>query len=258
MSQTTSQEQRDANTARMRRKRAAETGEQTNQRRQCNTSTHRHHHVEEHGQNRRQQNATTKRQQRAEETEDQRHHRNHQDAIACRQQRKNNPRLYNLACGFSENANINYQIPHKIDVTSSVACNHCNALKLLMESLEMCCFNGKVILAEPIAAIWVKNDTPPGVNQEHDIILRTHMNQLLRISEFSGCYDPLAYPLLFPHSEQGWAPRKIPYRNIPFPNSIDIDENPNNELIEIDKSPNNESIDIDKNPNNDRNDNKLE
>ncbi|CAG8549042.1 12819_t:CDS:2 [Gigaspora margarita] len=89
-----------------------------------------------------------------------------------------------------------------------------------------------------VAAIWIENDTPPG---------------------FSGCYDPLAYPLLFPHGEQGWAPRQIPYRNIPFSNkSIDIDESPNSELIKIDESPNNKSIDIDESPNNGKNDNELE
>ncbi|CAG8719359.1 10520_t:CDS:2, partial [Gigaspora rosea] len=200
--------------------------EQTNQRRQRDASTHRRHRVEEHEEqrlNRRQQNATAKRQRRDEKTEDQ-------------------PR------GFSKNANINYPILHKIDITSSVTCNYCNALKLPMESPGICYSNGNVILAEPnqrthnapssseVAAIWVENDTPPGVIQERDIILRTYMNQLLR-----------------------WAPRRIPYRNIPFSNkSIDIDESPNNESIEIDESPNNESIDINENPNNDRNDNELE
>ncbi|CAG8548522.1 24050_t:CDS:2 [Gigaspora rosea] len=364
MSHTTSQEQRDANTARMHRKRAVETGEQTNQRRQCDARTHRRHCVEKHGEQRlncRQQNATAKRQRCDEETEDQSHNRNRRDAAAHRQQRKKNPRLYNLAHSFSENANINYPIPHKIDVTSSVTCNHCNALKLPIETRTMLqrtsVAKSKFIIlhlpslplvpglimnlpihnqvftpfvfklhyrantipnsnlnlstiqalkdmldevnpyvinfrhisylppenfrnlsmlihtnipgldqrthnapsSSEVAAIWVKNDTLPGVIQECDIILRTHMNQLLRISEFSGCYDPLAYSLLFPHGEQGWAPRRIPYRNIPFSNeSIDIDESPNNESIEIDESPNNESIDIDESPNNDRNDNELE
>ncbi|CAG8750255.1 15927_t:CDS:1, partial [Cetraspora pellucida] len=55
------------------------------------------------------------------------------------------------------------------------------------------------------------------------------MNQLVCISEFSRCYDLLAYSLLFLYDEQGWAPHQIPYRGIPLINeSIDIDEGSNN------------------------------
>ncbi|CAJ0643332.1 9279_t:CDS:2 [Entrophospora sp. SA101] len=70
--------------------------------------------------------------------------------------------------------------------------------------------------ASQVAAIWIDDDVPSDAIQKRDIVLRTQTHQLIRISEFTGCYDPLAYPLLFPHGEQGWAPRQIPYKNIRF------------------------------------------
>ncbi|CAG8751599.1 9696_t:CDS:2, partial [Acaulospora morrowiae] len=84
--------------------------------------------------------------------------------------------------------------------------------------------------APQVAAIWIDSDVSSNVIQKRDIILHTQMNQLIRISEFSGCYDPLAYPLLFPHGEQGWAPRQIPYRDVSLaPETIDINEDNNEE-----------------------------
>src|SRR5205807_7411842 len=72
------------------------------------------------------------------------------------------------------------------------------------------------------------SDIPSDVVQKRDIILRTQTNQLVGISEFSECYDPLAYPLLFPYGEQGWAPLRIPYKNVPLiPETININEDPN-------------------------------
>ncbi|CAG8448587.1 14288_t:CDS:2 [Cetraspora pellucida] len=51
----------------------------------------------------------------------------------------------------------------------------------------------------------------------------------LKLQLFDECYDPLAYLLLFLNDEQEWAPRQIPYRDIPLTNElIDIDEGPNN------------------------------
>ncbi|CAG8831672.1 17318_t:CDS:1, partial [Cetraspora pellucida] len=90
-------------------------------------------------------------------TEDQHHNRNHQDAEAYCQQCINNPQLYNFACGFSENANINYPILHQIDVTNSITYNHCNALKLPIESPGICCSNGKIILAEPSIPMFLQH-----------------------------------------------------------------------------------------------------
>ncbi|CAJ0911864.1 6477_t:CDS:2, partial [Entrophospora sp. SA101] len=84
--------------------------------------------------------------------------------------------------------------------------------------------------ASQVAAIWINDDIPQNVAQKRDIVLYTQMDQLIHISELNGCYDPLAYPLLFPHGEQGWAPNQIPYRDIlSVPEMMDIDENPNDE-----------------------------
>ncbi|CAG8686637.1 544_t:CDS:1, partial [Acaulospora colombiana] len=57
---------------------------------------------------------------------------------------------------------------------------------------------------------------------------------LIHISELNECYDPLVYPLLFTHSEQGWVPYQILYRDIPLasettnicevPNDVNNDE----------------------------------
>nr|CAG8665212.1 11694_t:CDS:2 [Entrophospora candida] len=70
--------------------------------------------------------------------------------------------------------------------------------------------------ASQVAAIWIDDDVPSDAIQKRDIVLHTQTHQLIHISEFIGCYDPLAYPLLFPHGEQGWTPCQIPYKNIPF------------------------------------------
>ncbi|CAG8470243.1 7690_t:CDS:2, partial [Racocetra fulgida] len=57
--------------------------------------------------------------------------------------------------------------------------------------------------ASQVAAVWVEEDISSGAIQKRDIILCTKIDKLVRISEFSGCYDPLAYPLLLPYGEQG-------------------------------------------------------
>ena len=57
--------------------------------------------------------------------------------------------------------------------------------------------------ASQVAAIWIDGQSETG-EQNRDITLRSSMDTLLKISEFDGCYDPLAYPLLFPNGEQGW------------------------------------------------------
>ncbi|CAG8738590.1 16270_t:CDS:1, partial [Cetraspora pellucida] len=55
---------------------------------------------------------------------------------------------------------------------------------------------------------------PSDIVQKRDIVLHTNMGQYVCISELNGCYDPLAYPILFPYGDQGWAPHRIPYKNI--------------------------------------------
>jgi hypothetical protein len=42
--------------------------------------------------------------------------------------------------------------------------------------------------------------------EPQDIILRHHDGPLYRISNLHPAYVPLQYPLLFPHSENGWYP----------------------------------------------------
>ncbi|CAG8528611.1 3132_t:CDS:2, partial [Racocetra fulgida] len=71
-----------------------------------------------------------------------------------------------------------------------------------------------VLTASQVAAIWVDGNSPYDTIQSRDIILRSSMDQLVCILEFSECYDPLAYPLLFPHGEQGWAPCQVLYKNV--------------------------------------------
>src|SRR5438128_6127809 len=41
-------------------------------------------------------------------------------------------------------------------------------------------------------------------NYKRDIIVRTHSNDLRRISIFHPAYMPLQYPLLFPYGERGF------------------------------------------------------
>ncbi|CAJ0833254.1 13220_t:CDS:2 [Entrophospora sp. SA101] len=69
--------------------------------------------------------------------------------------------------------------------------------------------------ASQVVAIWINDDIRQNVVQKCDIVLYTQMDQLIHISELNGCYEPLAYPLFFPHGKQGWAPNQIPYRDIP-------------------------------------------
>ncbi|CAG8662129.1 8035_t:CDS:2, partial [Acaulospora morrowiae] len=70
--------------------------------------------------------------------------------------------------------------------------------------------------APQVAAIWINEDTVSEIPQRRDIILHTKMDKLVRISEFTGYYDPLAYPLLFPYGKQRWTFRQIPYKEHPF------------------------------------------
>ncbi|CAJ0846728.1 3897_t:CDS:2 [Entrophospora sp. SA101] len=174
---------------------------------------------------------------------DEQHQKQHQkDAKAHHQQHINNPQLHNFAQDFSEDANV--PILHQINVTSSTTCSHCNAFKFPPESPGMCCSNGKISdlpaenignlsmvihayipdldprthnapTASQVVAIWINDDIRQNVVQKCDIVLYTQMDQLIHISELNGCYEPLAYPLFFPHGKQGWAPNQIPYRDIP-------------------------------------------
>ncbi|XP_077222125.1 uncharacterized protein LOC143855968 [Tasmannia lanceolata] len=57
--------------------------------------------------------------------------------------------------------------------------------------------------ASHVAAIWIE-----GTNNEslhtRDIVVQSHSSVSYKIQSYFGCYDPLQYPLLFPHGETGW------------------------------------------------------
>ncbi|CAG8729548.1 6963_t:CDS:2, partial [Racocetra fulgida] len=169
---------------------------------------------------------------------------NQHDAITHLSRQTTNLQLLNFARNFSEVLNTNkHPFPHQIDIESSTNCTHYNVLKLPMKRPGMCCSNSKVVLAESnippllnhlfstnipgldlrtyntptasqVAAIWVDDEVLSNVIQKCDIVLHTNMDQLIHISEFNGCYDPLVYPILFPYCEQGWSPHQIPYRGV--------------------------------------------
>ncbi|CAG8829924.1 4452_t:CDS:2, partial [Gigaspora margarita] len=100
--------------------------------------------------------------------------------------------------------------------------------------LDLRTFN--VPIASQVAAIWVDTEIPTDVIQNRDIVLHTKMDKLIHISKISACYDPLAYPILFLYSKQGWSPCKISYKTLPF-KVIDstIDENSHNKEDEEDE-----------------------
>ncbi|KAK8942878.1 hypothetical protein KSP39_PZI009132 [Platanthera zijinensis] len=57
--------------------------------------------------------------------------------------------------------------------------------------------------ASQVAAILVGADDFLEAN-DRDIIVSTYSGDLLPVKEYSGYYDPLQYPLLFPHGSYGW------------------------------------------------------
>ncbi|RAL48781.1 hypothetical protein DM860_001101 [Cuscuta australis] len=57
--------------------------------------------------------------------------------------------------------------------------------------------------ASQVAAIWVEDDGN-GVSENRHIRVYAKGGQSQTIQYYYGCYDPLQYPLLFPHGETGW------------------------------------------------------
>ncbi|KAK8936641.1 hypothetical protein KSP39_PZI012418 [Platanthera zijinensis] len=47
---------------------------------------------------------------------------------------------------------------------------------------------------------------------DRDIIVETYSGELMPIKEYSGFYDPLQYPLLFPHGSHGWRGDELLHR----------------------------------------------
>ncbi|CAG8840467.1 18828_t:CDS:1, partial [Gigaspora margarita] len=105
------------------------------------------------------------------------------------------------------------------NIENLVMCIHTN-----ISGLDQRTHNAPTALQ--VAVIWVDDDVSYATTQTHDIILCTSMGHLMRISEFSGYYDPMAYPLLFPYSEQEWAPRQILYRD--FSHELTLDNSRDN------------------------------
>ncbi|CAG8734407.1 23865_t:CDS:2, partial [Racocetra persica] len=56
-----------------------------------------------------------------------------------------------------------------------------------------------------VAAVWVEGNDHINYT-ERDIIVQSRSQGLQRVSELSGCYDPMQYPLLFPRGDYGWHP----------------------------------------------------
>ncbi|KAK3228730.1 hypothetical protein Dsin_000611 [Dipteronia sinensis] len=54
-----------------------------------------------------------------------------------------------------------------------------------------------------VAAMWV-DDEPSGERRSRDIVVYGHAGFSHKVEYYFGCYDPLQYPLLFPHGESGW------------------------------------------------------
>ena len=54
-----------------------------------------------------------------------------------------------------------------------------------------------------VAAVWV-DDAPSRERKSRDIVVYGHAGFSHKVEYYFGCYDPLQYPLLFPHGESGW------------------------------------------------------
>ncbi|KAL5575312.1 hypothetical protein UlMin_017011 [Ulmus minor] len=57
--------------------------------------------------------------------------------------------------------------------------------------------------ASQVAAILLDDD-PSTEHKTRDIIVHSHFGFKHKVQYYFGCYDPLQYPLLFPHGDTGW------------------------------------------------------
>nr|GME10446.1 ATP-dependent DNA helicase pif1-like [Ipomoea batatas] len=57
--------------------------------------------------------------------------------------------------------------------------------------------------ASQVAAIWIE-DNGDGLDGNRNIRVHAHSGRSQYIQYYYGCYDPLQYPLLFPHGDIGW------------------------------------------------------
>ncbi|CAG8831818.1 40973_t:CDS:2, partial [Gigaspora margarita] len=100
------------------------------------------------------------------------------------------------------------------NIENLVMCIHTN-----ISELDQSTYNAPT--ASQIATIWVDDNVSYATTQTRNIILRTSMGHLIRISEFSGYYDPIAYSFLFSYGKQGWAPHQILYRDFSHEPTLD-------------------------------------
>ncbi|CAG8843967.1 20792_t:CDS:1, partial [Gigaspora margarita] len=101
-----------------------------------------------------------------------------------------------------------------LDQVNSYLANFQSIADLLMENIEnlvMCIYTNisgldqrthNAPTASYVSAIWVDDDIFHATTQTYNIILRTLMGHLIRISKFSRCYNPILYSLLFPYGKQ--------------------------------------------------------
>ena len=58
-------------------------------------------------------------------------------------------------------------------------------------------------LTSQVAAIWLNHESSIETSIR-DIVVHTHSGSNHKVKYYSGCYDPLQYPLLFPYGDIGW------------------------------------------------------
>nr|TKW39594.1 hypothetical protein SEVIR_1G189600v2 [Setaria viridis] len=67
---------------------------------------------------------------------------------------------------------------------------------------------------EQVVAIWVDGNDPQH-RFSRSIIIYGKSDEPHYIRAYHGCYDPLTYPLFFPHGETGWEDKKIEFQDPP-------------------------------------------
>nr|GMD91956.1 uncharacterized protein LOC109173038 [Ipomoea batatas] len=77
----------------------------------------------------------------------------------------------------------------------------CNIVIRSNASLDQRVYN--MPTSSQVAAIWVDEQDGSGQNNR-DIRVLGKTGQSHSVKYYYGCYDPLQYPLLFPHGESGW------------------------------------------------------
>ena len=59
-----------------------------------------------------------------------------------------------------------------------------------------------------VVGIWIENNdfgnNVSDNNLDREILIYNHFCQSHKVQHYYGCYDPLQYPLLFPHGDIGW------------------------------------------------------